>query len=442
MDQRVQLVLNNSSLTVEEKIKQLQGIMDPNKDKLVPAKWHLSETLWRVDVTGNNNHWCATGKPKDNGEFTRWQYTFVPQEDGTRMLDGDFIEYYPLSNQVKYRASYSHDVIEKSQTNYLGGNVHTQCYYTDDGTLDMEYHYPDDSVSYRLGQESKIVRTCNNPDDQGYIKQFEYITDDNGITEQVCVQYTHLERGFQHGVYSESFSDKSTKVVGSYHNGKMHGNWRGFYPNGQPQYYQDWDNGSMQYELTWNRNGHLTEKIQTDQDRYYDDEGVIMEKRTLLTNGNWLVTHFDHLSPITNQFEESSEGEVVRQIVGGSTKTISDMIKDIKFDCIKPIDKLDLIKCGHPSAEYASNRLSSMNHRDCIERRWDDNFNRALNYGVRTIVIDDGVPQTFLPEHLTHAKEYFGGYMVRPRVSMVFPNTFSVCVTVPEHVEYERTFSI
>lgn len=444
MDKRIQLVLNDNCLTVEEKIKQLQGIMEKRNIITTGIQITPDETLYQIG--DNLLEMCVY--PEDNCGNIRWSYTFVPQEDGTRMLEGEFIEYYPLSNQVKYSAKYSHGVIEKSQTYYLGGNVHMECYYHPDGTLDIEYHYPDDEVAYRLGQESTIVVTCNNEDDQGYIKQFKYITDpNNGVTKQVCVQYTQLERGFRHGVYAEMYDDRSSKIVGSYHQGKMHGNWRRFYPNGQPHYYQDWMNGELEHELTWNMDGYLTEKIFTDQDYYYNNSnGVITEKRTLLTNGNWLVTQYDDRdAPVRNKFEETSDGVIVKHIPS-PLDSIDNKINSIKLSCLKPINKLDSILCGgglkllngHPCAEYASNRLSSMNQHACTERRWDDNFNRALDYGIRTIIIDDGVPQNLIHGVLNHAKEYFAGYMVRTMVSMVFPNTMCVTVTVPEHVEYER----
>lgn len=396
---KMQSVLEDKTITAEEKIKRLQVLAGgATVTVAVPVYWDPNERLEKLNT--EKNIWNASVYVDED---ERLSYEFIPQADGSRLLEGEYSEWYPNSYQSSYHAYYVNGIISTSTAYYPSGNTKEVCVYGDNGMLDAEHHYPDVKDS---GMSKQMI-TCNSSN-SSFIKHFDY---HDG--KQCLTLFTNLERGFKHGEHieyykpSECSGGDNIKVTGNYHNGKMHGKWRGFYPNAQPRFYQDWVHGLLNYELTWNREGHLTEKIFPDRDYYYNDEGAITEERILQINGNWSVTRYNGSVPKKSSAEITPEGTVVEHQMS-----------------------------GHPDPEYASKKLNSLNQKACRERKWDDNFNRNLNYGFRTILIDEGVPYAAVMELLVHAKEYFAGYTVR--VEQAAFGGFAVFVIVPELVAGEK----
>ena len=430
----LQTVLENNGLTNEQKIVQLQDYIE----NIDPGLWDSEEEI--TAEPGEENRWTTNVWDFDNdvAMSPKYRYTFIPQIDGSRILDGEFIKYYQ-NKVVNYHARYIQGVILKSQTNYPSGNAKLECYY-EDGLLYSEYHYPDDTIANRCGQVEFKVKTCNNVGETGYTKRFHYTE----TGEQHVLEYTEYFGGFKHGKYALNYPDRSTKTLGTYFKGKMHGQWRSFFLNGQPNFLQEWEHGELVHELLWNRQGHLVEKICSHEDHYYNNDGVLKQSRCKLSNGNWEVIEFTP-SSTSVKFEERPNGTIVKpvELLKQFPKKFNfDNIKLKPYECIKKLEpfslfdkKISQYECvkllnGHPCSEYSAKRLNSQNKEDVWKKMWDDNFNKGLDYGFRQILIDQVNPTNFCNDQkINLAKSYFQGYHVSV---MTMNNVVGIFVTVPE----------
>jgi hypothetical protein len=303
METQIKDIVNNPVMNIDEKIKLLQQIINSDKS-LNLIKFDENEeltkgpgSLWKAEV----QWWCNVSQVK----FTRWVYHFYPQEDGSRLLSSEFIEYYPNGTK-KYYAKYISGKLVGSTFNYYpNGKVMTECYYgNDDGLLKYETHWECNETTSGEGFKTLRIKTCNNPEDTGFIYKYK---------EGKIVSKLKLSRGVKHGKSYKYYSDKIIKVKGAYKNGKKNGVWQKFFPNSRPWYFKLWDTGVLKQELIWNFDGYLISMKYPERVCNFNEIGVITKSKSRLPNMNWHVTEYNPITP-KQHFETDNNGDLIKSL--------------------------------------------------------------------------------------------------------------------------------
>jgi len=405
MESQIQQLLNDNELTTSQKLAQIQQLLPG------PTADAGADEMLIFDQEGMlSQHWVTPDQDHHplNGWLRReYRFRFAgPCADSERILNGEFVEYYPTETPM-YRAIYENGELTKSWYYYPSGRVRLECQYIH-GILDRENMFLDADRFYEKQCPIKTVTTGHHDQDGcGFIGEYFYPNFDPDSTP-IVQRAQDTRHGVPHGYYREDHDNGSSKIIGTYFNGKCDGQWRQWFSNGQPQYYREWDQGVLRRELRWNGAGFLTDRLAPKRKSTYDRCGCLVETAEKREDNNgWDIVRYQHNTRVASKFHETPNGQ--------------------RFQLMEVANSFEP---GHPSAqELIVNYQQNLPEYAKWYFKWDYRFNRGVKQGKRMIVIDKYTSRK--EKMLEIAQKYFVGYFVR---FLRIGDVYKLLVIIPKNL--------
>ncbi|MEO9277208.1 MAG: hypothetical protein ABI340_05470 [Nitrososphaera sp.] len=353
----IQEIMNQPG-SAKEKIDYMKGYIDGTH----PIRYSPDETLSICGMSADLTVWSSKSPNR--------YYQFLTAKQGERTLHGIFEEY--RDGHTIYRAQYNKGVIQWSHENYPSGNVHVHNQFIQ-GCLSCEQKYDDDPERFINQQFYESRTTGMNDTGEGSTSTFHYNPDDT-----VCYQsYVPTFDGLNHGIAKYYYPSGALRATEEYYFGQENGNWYGYYEDGVPKYFQQWQEGVLVLEHTWYRSGHLRQSL---------IEGF----------------EFNYNIPSEMQ-EDQDEPELFQN---------SELL----------------------TVEKANETIEAMEDGEGITKLWEDILNQAVRYGLRTICLDCVRSTEERDYKLSRAKQQFVGrgfnvYELPISIDPIFLSY--ICINVP-----------
>lgn len=252
----LQHIFSDTSVADTEKFNQLNGYLNGT----APIKFYPDEKLTMSGISSDTNLWSSFLQTGDTTTY----YQFLTKPHGERTLHGNFE--IRASNILRFSARYNNGIIVESLEHYPSGNVRVKnSYQPQTGLFYNEQVYPDDTTSFLNNRPIASRSAANVSDDNKSAEwHFQYIPTAEGTMQSIATEYYELFDGRRHGkaqLYYPDFTGRCLKAKGFYKFGKETGNWYGYYPDGAPKFFQQWNDGTLVNESFWDHSGFLRQRL-------------------------------------------------------------------------------------------------------------------------------------------------------------------------------------
>ncbi len=225
------------------------------------------------EFNGSFNQWFSNGQQKIQSHYLMGQ------------LQGSYKEWYP-SGQLKKEAFYEDDKLHNVlKLWYENGHLQLEAFY-EEGTkegLEQTFFSSGQVRSKCFFKSGQINGLCQSWFESGQL--------------HLSMEYDH---GVPHGLYQEYYPSEQkdafqSKQILNYHQGRLDGEQKSFYPNGQLEALLTYQEGELHgKKAKWSREGELLHES-------FYDKGQL--------NGRYYEMHSDHSEVIYHYLQNKKHGE-------------------------------------------------------------------------------------------------------------------------------------
>lgn len=348
------MTITNGNALDAEIIQEIMSQPGSAKDKLDQMKGYVDGTY---PIRYSHDEFLSSSRmPADRTDVwssrtPRRHYHFLTAKHGERILHGMFKE-DGHAGLCTFSARYDNGIIQESFDYYPSGNIRTHNVFDPvTGLLTHEYSYPDQQGSFAKQQYCTSRTTGIGNDGEGVTITLRHDELADNSTMTYWESYIPTLDGLRHGPAKFYYPTGELRATEEYYHGQEDGNWYGYYTDGVPKYFQQWQDGVLVFEHTWYRSGHL---------------------RQTLIEGN----EYNYNIP-------------------------SEMTADQELPVEEDTYTL--------TVETANEQIESMDVNDGLYKAWEDILNQAVRYGLRTICLDCAKSGEERDSRLALAREHFAG---------------------------------